>query len=187
MTRTLYTAEETMVAARDSAVGWISALWADGHLRRVTIGHSSRRAALAALDAGKVIPLGDEELAGEQFSLLERLQAAAAGDMVNFSDVKLDLRHLRPFARRVVERCRRIRPGQTMSYGELAAACGSPKAARAVGNVMRTNRFPLIVPCHRVIGSDGALGGFSAPTGVDLKRRMLEMEGSVGQLKVSRS
>lgn len=178
MTRTLNATDEAVIAARESALGWISALWAGGHLQRVTIGHSTRRGALAALDAGNLIPASDEELAGEQFSLLERLQAAAEGDVVDFSDVQLDLSHLRPFARRVVERCRRIRPGQTMTYGELAAACDSPNAARAVGNVMRSNRFPLIVPCHRVVGSGGTLGGFSAPTGVDLKRRMLEMEGA---------
>ncbi|MEO1971721.1 MAG: MGMT family protein, partial [Pirellulaceae bacterium] len=62
-----------------------------------------------------------------------------------------------------------------ISYAGLAVAAGSPAAARAVGNVMRTNRYPLLIPCHRVVGS-GSLGGYSAPDGLDMKQRLLQME-----------
>jgi len=69
----------------------------------------------------------------------------------------------RPFQRKVLVACRRIPVGKTRTYAELAAAVGSPKAARAVGRVMATNRpLPIIIPCHRVVGSAGGLGGFSA-------------------------
>ena len=90
----------------------------------------------------------------------------------------VELDHLAPFARRVVELCRRIPYGQTLTYGELAAQAGSPRAARAVGNVMRTNRCPLVVPCHRVVPSGSGLGGYSAPGGVRAKLRLLELEGN---------
>ena len=80
------------------------------------------------------------------------------------------------FARTVIEQLRRVGRGETVSYAELAARAGSPGAARAVGGVMRGNRVPLLVPCHRVLGSGGKLGGFSAPTGVELKKRLLALE-----------
>ena len=66
--------------------------------------------------------------------------------------------------------------GETISYGQLAAAAGSPRAARAVGNCMAANRLPLIVPCHRVIPASGRLGAFSAPGGPKTKQRLLTLE-----------
>jgi len=65
--------------------------------------------------------------------------------------------------------------GRVISYGRLASLCGSPGAARAVGGAMASNPFPILYPCHRVLGSDGSLTGFGG--GLELKRRMLEMEG----------
>ena len=70
--------------------------------------------------------------------------------------------------------------GETVSYAELAGRAGSPNAARAVGGVMAGNRVPLLVPCHRVVGAGGRLGGFSAPTGVELKKRLLALEAAPG-------
>ena len=64
-----------------------------------------------------------------------------------------------------------------MTYGEIAKQVGHPGAARAVGGVMRTNNCPLVIPCHRVVGSDGRLIGFSAGTGLYLKKQLLQMEG----------
>ncbi|MEX1224432.1 MAG: MGMT family protein, partial [Pirellulales bacterium] len=75
--------------------------------------------------------------------------------------------------------CRRIPIGQTMSYAELAAVAGSPGAARAVGNIMAGNRVPIIVPCHRVVGSGGSLGGYSSSGGLRTKRRLLSLEASL--------
>ena len=75
-----------------------------------------------------------------------------------------------------MHQCRRIPYGRTMSYAELAAKAGSPNAARAVGNCMAGNRIPLIVPCHRVVCSDGRLGSYSAPGGTRMKRRLLDLE-----------
>ena len=65
-----------------------------------------------------------------------------------------------------------------LSYGELAANAGKPGATRAVGNTMARNRFPIVIPCHRVVGAGGGLGGFSAPSGISLKEKLLSLEGS---------
>lgn len=80
------------------------------------------------------------------------------------------------FERAVRRACRQIPYGKTCSYGELARRAGYAGAARAVGSVMRKNQVPLIVPCHRVIASDGGLGGFSSPGGCGMKARLLELE-----------
>lgn len=75
--------------------------------------------------------------------------------------------------------CSRIPYGRTSTYGELAAAVGRPGAARAVGAAMGRNPCPIVVPCHRVLRSDGSLGGYSGADGVEFKRRLLEMEGAL--------
>lgn len=169
------TADAGVASALPTACGWVAAYWEGDLLMRVSIGNASPAAALRSFE--QVAELCDaKKLPAAQRDLLERLAAAAVGSADTFAEVQLDLSHLGPFAQKVVQRCRKIPPGKTLSYGQLAAACGSPRAARAVGNVMRTNRFPLIVPCHRVVGSGASLGGFSAPQGVGLKQRMLRLE-----------
>ena len=80
------------------------------------------------------------------------------------------------FQRRVLNQCRRVPCGATISYARLAAKAGYPGAARAVGNCMAGNPIPLIVPCHRVVCSDGRLGAYSAPGGTAMKRRLLALE-----------
>lgn len=103
------------------------------------------------------------------------LRAYFAGEFVEF-EVALDYATAPPFHHRVWEACRTVPYGQTTTYRELAVRVGVPGAARAVGNAMRTNRFPPVVPCHRVLRSDGGLGGFSGGDGVPFKQRLLEME-----------
>ena len=96
-----------------------------------------------------------------------------AGKPVDFESLPLDLQGS-PFHLRVWQELRKIPPGETVSYQELARRLGNPKAARAVGQACGANPIPLIVPCHRVIASSGALGGFSS--GLSRKRWLLEHE-----------
>jgi O-6-methylguanine DNA methyltransferase len=77
--------------------------------------------------------------------------------------------------------CFEIPAGQTMTYGELAERIGSPKAARAVGAAMRNNPFAPIIPCHRVIGSNGKMCGYSAKGGIKTKEKMLKYEKETGK------
>lgn len=90
--------------------------------------------------------------------------------------IELDMARVPPFHRRVYEIARGIPPGRTMTYGEIAQRLGDPTAARAVGQALGANPFAIIVPCHRVLAAGGRPGGFSAPGGVDTKRRLLEIE-----------
>ncbi|MDA0660303.1 MAG: methylated-DNA--[protein]-cysteine S-methyltransferase [Planctomycetota bacterium] len=99
-----------------------------------------------------------------------------SGEPTTFGHVPLDLRGLTDFQRDVTAACCGIEWGRTSTYAELAHDVGRPRAARAVGGVMRRNRLPLVVPCHRVVGAQGKLTGFSAPDGIAMKQRLLTME-----------
>lgn len=102
------------------------------------------------------------------------------GRRVKFS-VKVDVSRFTPFQQAILEACRRTPYGQTASYADLARAAGKPGAARAVGTTMARNPLPLVIPCHRVVRSDGSIGGFSSPDGVDEKQRLLRLEGNEGR------
>lgn len=101
-----------------------------------------------------------------------------AGDRREFT-VPLDPAALPRFPWRVLQTCREIPYGQTVSYGELARRAGSPRAARAVGQALARNPWPLLVPCHRVLAAGGGLGGFQG--GLELKRRLLAGEQRLGR------
>ena len=167
---------EERAAGFDSELGCMAARWRGGKLVRLSFGHDS------IADALEHIEWFDEaspRLAHAHRALVARLQAFSRGTRDDFADVPVLLHRLTEFAEGVIRHCRQIGYGQTLTYGQLASKAGSPGAARAVGNVMAMNRIPLVVPCHRVVASAGALGGFSAPQGIDMKRRLLELEGSV--------
>ncbi|BAD40011.1 methylated-DNA--[protein]-cysteine S-methyltransferase [Symbiobacterium thermophilum] len=92
-------------------------------------------------------------------------------------DGPVDLSPLSPFDREVLAACRAIPRGEVRTYGELAAAVGRPRAARAVGGALRRNPVPLLIPCHRVVRSDGTIGQYSMG-GPEVKRQLLAMEGA---------
>ena len=108
--------------------------------------------------------------------LRQRLERYAAGDRVQFDDIQLCDPGRTAFQQQIIEVTRNLKYGETITYGELAARADRPRAARAVGTVMSSNRFPIIVPCHRVVGAAGGLGGYSAPQGLSLKTQLLELE-----------
>jgi len=108
--------------------------------------------------------------------ILKQLEEYFAGKRREF-DLDVDLGGLTPFQRSVLEVTRRIPYGEFWTYREVAAAIGNPQAARAVGHALARNPVGIIVPCHRVIGSDGSLRGFTASGGLSAKRYLLELEG----------
>lgn len=161
-----------------SELGWMALVWDGQQVTRLTFGHPSRAAAMASLEAdGVACEMEGGALPNWVVELADRLMSYAAGADERFEDVRIEMSHLSEFQRRVVRACRRIGRGRVRTYGELASAAGAPGAARAVGSVMAKNRYPIIVPCHRVVGSGGTLGGFSARDGVRMKLRMLDLEG----------
>jgi methylated-DNA-[protein]-cysteine S-methyltransferase len=160
-------------------LGWVSAAWLDDGLRALTFGHRGPQQAVAALglqeDSPEIRRLGADTT--DDFA--RRLRAYAEGKPDDFLDVPIVVAGLTRFRQKVMHECRRIAYGNTITYGELAASVGSPKAARAVGGVMANNTIALVVPCHRVVGAGGRLGGYSAPSGVRMKKRLLRLEGAI--------
>ena len=109
-------------------------------------------------------------------AIIADVRRYARGERVDFSNVAVDLSGLDDFSRRVYETIRALGWGETASYGEIGRRLGTPDA-RQIGQAMGQNRIPLIIPCHRVVASDGTLGGFSAPGGRLTKERLLTLEG----------
>ena len=112
------------------------------------------------------------------FKLLQKQIAAYfEGSCVNFSpDIPVVLDGFGGFSREVLTACREIEFGQRITYAGLAQKAGRPAASRAVGNALAKNPLPLIIPCHRVLRTDGKMGGFSAPGGISFKKRLLTLE-----------
>lgn len=164
----------TLVRVFDTSAGFISITGNERALRRVFLPEPTRDCALSramASEPNGVIDENDRLLP----SLVEDLQRYFRGERVKFS-VAIDWDDCPPLHREIWRACRRISYGQTASYGDLARAVGRSGAARAVGTAMGRNRCPIVVPCHRVLRSDGSIGGFSSPRGVCQKRELLELE-----------
>ncbi|HEY3068903.1 MAG TPA: methylated-DNA--[protein]-cysteine S-methyltransferase [Gaiellaceae bacterium] len=141
--------------------GWgVGELWLDGE---VVVNHELPRPAEPPVEVSH--------------RLLERLEAYFAGERVSFADVDLDVTWNTPFNTAITDALRAVPYGETVTYGELAALAGHPNAQRAAGTFCARNRFPLFVPCHRVVAADG-LGSYGS-LGLEYKRRLLELEGAV--------
>jgi methylated-DNA-[protein]-cysteine S-methyltransferase len=113
-------------------------------------------------------------------ALQQALRTYVEGRAPRWPELPLDLERFSPCTRTVLLLLKEsIGFGETTSYGRLAAMAGSPRAARAVGRVMAMNPYPLVIPCHRVVGSTGRLTGFSGASGIPMKRFLLEMEGAI--------
>jgi methylated-DNA-[protein]-cysteine S-methyltransferase len=115
---------------------------------------------------------------GDVQRAIEAVAALLRGEAVDLSFVALDMARVPRFNRRVYDVARGIPPGATLTYGEVAARMGARGQARAVGQALGRNPFPIVVPCHRVVAADGRLGGFSAPGGAATKQRLLTIEGA---------
>jgi len=150
--------------------GWVAILGSARGLVSVTLPRSSAQEALDSLS----MAIEQAAPSPKRFrDLARRLQDYFSGNKISFPD-ELDLSLATPFQRIVWQAARQIAYGETRSYGWLAEKISKPGAARAIGQALSRNPLPIIVPCHRVIGSDGSLGGFS--DGLEMKRRLLRLE-----------
>jgi methylated-DNA-[protein]-cysteine S-methyltransferase len=161
-------APEMFYSLFQTGAGWMGILGSPEGLRRVILPRKSARE-LRELFDGIAVAVPDTFT-----ELEERLTAYFSGRKVDFPD-RLDLSGATPFQREVWQAARQITYGETRSYRWLALQISRPGAARAVGQALGSNPLPIIVPCHRVLASDGGLGGFSA--GLEMKRLLLRLEG----------
>lgn len=157
-----------------AALGWVGILASANGIRRLTLPQVSPAMAYACLE----ISTGDvchEPTSWMPLDIEVRLERYFLGQQdVTFHDV-LDVVGT-AFQKMAWEVVRTVPWGETCSYTWVAHNIGFPRAARAVGQAMRANPVPFIVPCHRVIGRDGRLSGYGGKEGVGLKRKLLEME-----------
>ncbi len=108
---------------------------------------------------------------------IEDIQALLQGEKKTLRAIQLDMGRVAQFNARVYDTARSIPPGVTRTYGEIARAVGQPDGARAVGQALGRNPFAIVVPCHRVVGANDKLVGFSANGGIATKMKMLKIEG----------
>jgi len=138
----------------------IAVLWEDGKVEEIVLNPYSQNST-------------NSDLPPEVRKFFADVALYLAGNQVSFS-LPINRDRLSAFARKVSEELGKTRCGETVSYADLACRAGHPGAARAVGRVMARNRFPLVIPCHRVTGSNGSLTGFAG--GLELKAGLLELE-----------
>ena len=118
--------------------------------------------------------LVDDFILDGELPLLQDLQRFFRGEIIDFSRHRIDMSGYSPFVKEVLETVSRIPFGRTLSYSDVAELIGKPRACRAVGNAVGSNRTAIVIPCHRVVGKNN-LGGFG-DLGLDLKRKLLEVE-----------
>ena len=140
--------------------------WRGEYITRLHLGWAEDKAPTVTTEAGRAVQ--------------DALSRYVAGEDVVWPRLPFSGEGLSHFARRVLDELTRVPRGQMVSYGWLAAKVGSPKAARAVGRVMAHNPYPLLVPCHRVVGASGALTGFGP--GLDMKAYLLKREGALKEI-----
>ena len=157
----------------NTEIGWIGILGSAAGLLCVTLPHSSAEETRQLLGDNISHATRSPNLFKD---LIERIGNYFGGHKVNFPD-KLDLSGATSFQREVWETTRLIPYGDTTSYRWVAEQIRKPRATRAVGQALGKNPLPIIVPCHRVLASNGRLGGFTG--GIETKRRLLHLEGSV--------
>ena len=160
----------------ETQFGWMGLLSSENGLLRSTLPEDSELECVSRLGLESSDATPDP---GRFGNLRERLVGYFDGADIEFGDIALDLDGAPDFHRKAWQACRTSPRGETRTYKWLAKMAGSPNAPRAAGQTMARNRIPIIVPCHRVVGSDGSLRGFgSGDTRIDLKFRLLELEGA---------
>ena len=154
-------------------IGWCGVVGTQNGLRRIFIGYIKHHQLIKHMKeefgntATKVPSTGE---------LIEKISIYCSGEKISFNRYKMDWSSLTPFQHKVLKEVMKIPYGTVTTYGNLAQKIGCPDGFRAVGNALAKNPFPLLVPCHRIMRSDGKIGGFSAGGGKKLKEKLLRME-----------
>ncbi|HEX9483589.1 MAG TPA: methylated-DNA--[protein]-cysteine S-methyltransferase [Gemmatimonadaceae bacterium] len=165
----------------DTAIGTCAIAWTDRGIRRVALPDETPDATRSRMRR-HLASAAEQTPPASVRSVVQAIVSLLEGTHVDLTDVVLDDDDVPALHRRVYAITRSIAPGHTLTYGAIAKQLGDARLAQTVGYALGRNPFPIIVPCHRVLAAHGALGGFSAPGGVDTKRRMLEIEGALEAL-----
>jgi methylated-DNA-[protein]-cysteine S-methyltransferase len=161
----------------DTALGRCAIAWGPRGIVGVELPGSDDRSTRRRI--ARSLPGATEAAPPEDMArAIDEIVALFEGEPRDLSEVVLDMDGVPEFNRRVYEVARTVPPGETITYGDIAARIGERGAAQAVGRALGSNPFPIVVPCHRVVAADGSLRGFSAPGGIETKRRMLAIEGA---------
>jgi methylated-DNA-[protein]-cysteine S-methyltransferase len=161
----------------DTAIGCCGIVWSARGIAGVQLPEKSKEATRSRVlrrypAAREMPPPADIR------HIIDGIGALLRGEPVELSSVGLDSDSVCDFNRRVYDVTRSIRPGETLSYGEIAGRLGDRTLAREVAQALSENPYPIIVPCHRVLAAGGKMGGFSGPGGVRTKLRLLSIEGA---------
>ncbi len=161
----------------DTAIGWAGLAWNE---RGLVGAHLPERDPDVARHS--VLRCFPEAIEGEPpvavASVIAGVRALMRGEKADLSEAVLDIERVPAFNAQVYEIARRIPPGETLTYGEIATRLGDRLLARDVGAALGQNPWPIIVPCHRVTAAGGKLGGFSARGGARTKLKLLAIEGA---------
>lgn len=158
----------------DTAIGRCGIAWSALGVTRIALPEASEHAIRQRLAAGGASEAAPPPAIADAIG---QIVQHVAGEPAELGAIELDLEGVSPFHRAVYAATRRIPRGETVSYGALAALLGKPGGARAIGQAMGRNPFPIVVPCHRVLAAHQAAGGFTAYGGVSTKARLLAAEG----------
>lgn len=164
--------KEVIYGLTKTNIGWCSVIKGDSGVLRIFIGYPEKGELQRLVKKGYPdARLNNKQVRAELTEIREFLERKRA-----VLRMALDFSTCTKFQKRVYKRLQRVPAGSTVTYAELARRCGVPRAYRAVAQALAHNPFPLAVPCHRVLRSDGSLGGFSAPGGVRLKELLISGE-----------
>jgi methylated-DNA-[protein]-cysteine S-methyltransferase len=170
--------DEAGFAYFDTVIGRCGIAWSAAGIVGVQLPESSEAAAMRQF-ARRFPGLAPARPPAAIEAAIARIVAFLAGAPDDFGSLSLDESGIGDFERAVYRAAQAIPAGATSTYGAIAAGLGDPRQARAVGQALGRNPWPIVVPCHRVTGADGKMGGFSAPGGRATKRKLLEMEGAL--------
>lgn len=161
----------------NTPAGWMAGACKNESLRALVLPQVNKMRAMESLALELGIKTESVNDAGHYVGLakllIEEVGLYFNGERMSFS-AAIDWSGYTPYQRKVLEIVKAIPYGEARTYGEVAQEAGNPRGARAVGGVMRANRTPLVIPCHRVLGTGGSLGGFSG--GLELKKYLLNHE-----------
>ncbi len=163
----------------ESSIGSLAIAWTVKGIVAVQLAEENLEQTVSALKRrfNEIAIAEAPETVADAISLIQK---HLDGELQDLCSVPLDYSNCSAFSKKVYEAARQVRAGALVSYSEIACAIEAPGSARAVGRALGANPFPLIVPCHRVLGKDGSMTGFSAYGGCNTKLRLLSIERALG-------